>query len=58
MKGKLNIPQRTVLMWDDMHPYNAIHVVRIPQPLDIAKLKDSVDKHLKSKGLTGTHICT
>lgn len=56
MKGKLNIPQRTVLMWDDMHPYNAIHVVRIPQPLDIARLKDSIDKHLSSKGLTGLVI--
>lgn len=56
MNAKLNIPQRTVLMWDDMHPYNAIHVVRIPQPLDSAKLKDSVDKHLESKGLTGLII--
>lgn len=56
MNGKLNIPQRTVLMWDDMHPYNAIHVVRIPRTLDPAKLKDSVDKHLKSKGLTGLVI--
>ncbi|MBI5676866.1 MAG: hypothetical protein HZC48_13785 [Nitrospirae bacterium] len=56
MNGRLNIPQRTVLMWDDMHPYNAIHVVRIPQPLDPAKLKDSIDKHLKSKGLTGLVI--
>ncbi|MEW6713777.1 MAG: hypothetical protein AB1306_01635 [Nitrospirota bacterium] len=56
MNGKLNIPQRTVLMWDDMHPYNAVHVVRIPQPLDIAKLKDSIDKHLESKGLSGLVI--
>jgi hypothetical protein len=56
MNGKLNIPQRTVLMWDAMHPYNAIHVVRIPQPLDSVKLKGSVDKHLESKGLTGLVI--
>jgi len=56
MTGRLNIPQRTVLMWDAMHPYNAIHVVRIPLPLDIARLKDSVDKHLESKGLSGLVI--
>jgi len=55
-QGRLNIPQRTVLMWDDMHPYNAIHVVRIPQSLDLVKLKDSVDKHLESKDLTGLVI--
>lgn len=56
MNGKLNIPQRTILMWDEMHPYNAVHVVRIPQPLAPTKLKDSVDKHLKSKGLPGLVI--
>ncbi len=56
LQGKLNIPQRTVLMWDDMHPYNAVHVVRIPQPLDPARLKDAVDRHLKGKGLTGLVI--
>jgi hypothetical protein len=56
MNGKLNIPQRTVLMWDDMHPYNAVHVVRIPQPLDTSKLKNSIDQHRESKGLTGIVI--
>jgi NRPS condensation-like uncharacterized protein len=56
MKGKLNIPQRTVLLWDDIHPYNAVHVARIPRPLDTERLKHTLDSLLQSYGLTGLSI--
>ena len=29
MKGRLNLFQRTMLRWRELHPYNAVHVVRI-----------------------------
>lgn len=51
MKGKLNIFQRTMLLWSEMHPYNAVNIVRIPQPLNLAILKDIVNKHVENYGL-------
>ena len=56
MKGKLNIPQRTVLLWDEISPYNAVHVVRVPEPLALGRLKDTVDRCLEGKGLTGLEV--
>jgi hypothetical protein len=56
MKGKLNIPQRTVLLWDEIHPYNAVHVVRVPEPLELGRLKDTVKRCLEIKGLTGLEV--
>lgn len=56
MKGRLNIAQRTVLVWNDLYPYNAIHVVRIPQPLDLVRLKDIITRYLEGYGLTSLAI--
>jgi hypothetical protein len=53
MKGKLSIPQRTVLLWDRIHPYNAVHIVTIPAPLEPERLKEIVNRCLEMKGLTG-----
>ncbi|UCD35998.1 MAG: hypothetical protein JSU90_03965, partial [Nitrospiraceae bacterium] len=38
MQGTLNIFQRTILLWNDIHPYNAVHVVRVPGHLDASRL--------------------
>lgn len=56
MKGKLSIPQRTVLLWDEIHPYNAVHVVRVPEPLEPGRLEDTVERCLEMKGLTGLEV--
>ncbi len=56
MKGKLNIPQRTVLLWDEIHPYNAVHVVRVSEPLELKRLEDTVNRSLEIKGLTGFEV--
>jgi hypothetical protein len=53
MQGKFNSFQKTMLQWDEMHPYNAVHVVRIPGPLDIAKLQQSLKAGLEQSGLGG-----
>ena len=34
MSGRLNSFQRTMLDWNDLHPYNAVHVVRVAAPFD------------------------
>ncbi len=53
MKGKLSLFQRTMLLWNKMHPYNAVHVVRIPQPLEISRLTNMIHRQLRNYGLTG-----
>jgi hypothetical protein len=52
MQGRLNIFQRTMLHWDAMHAYNAVHAVRIPAALEAERLKKIVSRTLESLGLT------
>ncbi len=56
MQGKLNIFQRAVLAWNKIHPYNAVNIVRIPRPLDPARLENTINSYLENKGLTGLKI--
>jgi hypothetical protein len=42
-----------MLQWNDLHPYNAVHVVRIPGALDAERLKGVITTTLEGKGLTG-----
>jgi NRPS condensation-like uncharacterized protein len=53
MTGKLNIFQRAMLRWNGLHPYNAVHVLRIAAPLDPTRLHKAVDHTLETLGLTG-----
>src|SRR5438046_1403470 len=48
---KLNQFQRLMLRWNNLHPYNAVHVVRIPSPLDCERLKQAISTTLQSLGL-------
>jgi len=52
MQGRLNSFQKTMLQWNDMHPYNAVHVVRIPGVLGEEQLRLSVNSTLEQRGLT------
>lgn len=52
MKGRLNVFQATMLRWKALHPYNAVHVVRIEQPLDGARLREAIRNMLEAAGLT------
>ena len=56
MPGKLNIFQKTMLQWDEMHPYNAVHVVRVPQVLDLPWLSHIIDNEMEQLCLTGLSI--
>ena len=53
MQGRLNNFQKSMLQWNDLHPYNAVHVVRIPGILDLERLKGVITGALEGKGLTG-----
>jgi len=56
MPGRLNIFQRTMLQWNELHPYNAIHVVRLPVALDLEKLTHVIRHVLVRLGLTGLEL--
>ncbi len=53
MKGRLNIFQGAMLRWRELHPYNAVHVVRIDARLDATRLSRDIDAVLTTRGLTG-----
>jgi hypothetical protein len=53
VKGKFNILQKTMLQWNEVHPYNAFHAVRIQHQLDRVRLSAVIDTLLEHYGLTG-----
>ncbi len=42
-----------MLQWNELHPYNAVHVVQVPAILDLKRLRDLIQRTLESHGLTG-----
>src|SRR5215213_1398432 len=54
--GKLNTFQRTMLQWNELHPYNAVHVGRVVQPLELDRLSRAVNQSLERQGLTGWRL--
>ena len=52
MRGRLNSFQKTMLQWNDLHPYSAVHVVQIPGALDEARLRHTLQSALQARGLT------
>jgi hypothetical protein len=53
MKGRLNLFQASMLRWRDLHPYTAVHVVRIERPLDAARVSSIIAQQVLALGLTG-----
>jgi hypothetical protein len=53
MWGRLNIFQMSMLLWNDLHPYNAVHVVRIPAPLEFERLQTIINTVLARHRLQG-----
>jgi NRPS condensation-like uncharacterized protein len=52
MQGRMNSMQKSMLQWNRMHPYSAVHVLQIQGPLDTARLQDCIDNTLAMRGLT------
>jgi len=53
VKGRLNLFAASMVRWRELHPYNAVHVVRIAKPLVAADLQHAIDEVLTRWGLTG-----
>jgi NRPS condensation-like uncharacterized protein len=56
MHGRLNNFQKTMVQWNTWHPYNAVHGVRVPGPLDLERVRRCVDEALERWGLTGLEL--
>lgn len=54
--GRLNLFQRMMLRWRDLHPYNPVHVVRVPAALEPERLRACIGERLESFGLTGLAV--
>ena len=53
LRGRLNLFQMAMLRWRELHPYNAVHVVRVGEPLDRERLEAAIAEQLLASGLTG-----
>jgi len=53
MRGRLNLFQKMMLRWRSLHPYSAIHVLRLAVPLDEQALRSAIAAQLEGWGLTG-----
>ena len=56
MPGRLNSFQRTMLDWNDLHPYNAVHVVRILAPFDGDGLKCAINSALERRDISALEL--
>ncbi|MBI5633757.1 MAG: hypothetical protein HZA15_09800 [Nitrospirae bacterium] len=56
MAGRLNTFQKAMLQWNDIHPYNAVHIVRVMQYLDRAHLTNAINAEIGDLGLGGFSI--
>ncbi|HEY2816676.1 MAG TPA: hypothetical protein VGK44_06020 [Casimicrobiaceae bacterium] len=45
-----------MLRWRELHPYNAVHVVRIVKPFERARVEAVIAERLRAAGLTGLVI--
>jgi NRPS condensation-like uncharacterized protein len=52
MRGRLNSFQKTMLQWNHLHAYNAVHVVRVADELDRSRLTGVINDLLAQHGLT------
>jgi hypothetical protein len=51
-----NFFQRMMLRWRELHPYNPVHVVRVPVALDAERLRADIAERLEALGLTGLAV--
>ncbi len=52
----LNFFQRMMLRWRELQPYNAVHAVRVPAPLEPERLRACIADRLELLGLTGLAV--
>ena len=47
-----------MLRWRELHPYNPVHVVHVPQALDAGRLRACIGERVEALGLTGLVVDT
>jgi len=45
-----------MLDWNELHPYNAVHVVRVPTALDPPRLREAIQTTLEGLGLSNLSV--
>lgn len=53
---RFNFFQRMMLRWRELHPYNPVHVLRLPVPLHADRLRTAIAAQLEAQGLTGLQV--
>jgi hypothetical protein len=53
---RLNLFQRMMLRWRVLHPYNPVHVVRVPAVLEAPRLRACIAEQLAALRLTGLSV--
>jgi len=56
ISGRLNVFQRLMTQWSELHPYNAAHVYRIASPADPFRLAEAVRQAFADTGLGIVHF--
>ena len=56
MQGRLTSFQKTMLQWNDLHPYNAVHVVRLRAALDLPRLQAALHRTFEPRELAGVRL--
>jgi NRPS condensation-like uncharacterized protein len=51
MQGRLNSIQKSMLQWNEVHPYSAVHVVQIRGTFDESRLQSCINTTLAKRGL-------
>lgn len=52
MRGRMNSMQKSMMQWNKLHPYSAVHVVQLRGTLDTARLQACINDTLTKRGLT------
>ncbi len=52
MQGRLNTLQKSMVQWDEMHPYSAVHLVQIRGALDVTHLRACINATVAKHGLS------
>jgi hypothetical protein len=52
MQGRLNAFQQSMLQWDELHPYSAVHIVQVRGALAAARLRTCIERTVEERGLT------
>lgn len=50
---KLNTFQQTMRLWDQIYPYNAVHVVENPARLELTKLRQIINQYMRTNHIGG-----